>query len=156
MRCLYHSSIAVTTISKTSQHLCYFRKNNKQRGSRVSFFKNSIFDVFATGNFRMLCDWKWTHQCYHLAMETLIITLHSQWHCHCKRMTLSASPESSRLVRVPGMSTNVWSIYAAQQSTVGPLTAINSAFKFSQDGVYDALTKTYSKLKNYLTTKIYK
>ena len=40
---------------KTSQHLCYFGNNNKQRGSSV-ILKSQIIDIFATDNFRMMCD----------------------------------------------------------------------------------------------------
>ena len=53
--------------SKTSQHMYYFKNNNKQRGSRVSF-KNQFFDVFVTDNFRMLC-----------AYNGLVDAVTSQW-----------------------------------------------------------------------------
>ena len=139
---------------KTPQHQCYFVKNNK-KGGRTSV-KKSNFRRFCHKQFLDAVQWKRTHQCRNLEISTLVITLHSQWHCHRQRMPLDASWKLSSSVRGPGPSTNVWSVSEAQKSTVGLLTAINSQLECWWDGKYDNLTRTYFKLQNSLTTTIYK
>ena len=131
---------------KTSRPLCYLGNNNKQRGSHV-ILKRSIFRRFCHRQFSDDVRWRWTHRCCHLAILTLVSPLHSQWHCYFLTMHMSASPTLSRLTRGPGPLTNVPSVSTTQQSTVGTLTAINSALICSWVGAYDALTKTYFDLK---------
>ena len=141
--------------SKTSQHLCYFGKNNK-KGGRVSVKKQSKFWRFHHRPFLDSVRWNGNHPCCHLTMVTLVIPLQSQCQYHCQRIPLVASLKLSRSVSIPGPSTNIRSVSVAQQSTVVFLTAINSALECSQAGAYDLLTKTYFKIKNYLTITIYK
>ena len=119
-------------------------------------FKNVNFWCFRHRQFLDVVRWRWTHQFYHLAMVTLVISLHSQWHCNCLKMPLLVSPTLLRLERSLKPLTKVRSVSAVWQSTAGCWTDINSAFKRSWSGAYDALNKTYFKLNNYLTTEKYK
>ena len=106
---------------------CVTLKTTIKKGV-VRQLKKSNFRRFRHRQFSYAVGLKWTQQSCHLAMGTPVSPLYSQWHYHCHRMPLEAQLKSSRSVRGPGPLTNIWSVSAAQQSTVGPLTAINSPF----------------------------
>ena len=110
--------------SKTSQHPCYFGNN---KGDRGSVKKSQNFDIVVHQQFLDAVRWNGNHRCCHLATVALVIPLQYKWQCHCRWMPLVASLESSRSLRIPGPLMNIQRVSATQQSTVGPLTDINSA-----------------------------
>ena len=86
---------------------CVTLETTINKVGRALVKKCQFFNVFATDNFRMLCNDNGLTDCYHLAMVTLVSPLQYQWYCHCLMMPLAASPILLRSVRGLGPSMNV-------------------------------------------------